>query len=167
PGPAAGTGTASGSKPAAAGSAGTQPKKAAQAPQAAVYPGVAVVGHASGRCVSATGHQNSRATDGTPLAIYDCVGGSWQKVDFRSDGTARIYGLCMDIAWASKDNGAAIQLAVCNGGWAQKFKLNTSYDLVNTAIGKCVDATDSGTGNGTRLQLWSCAGTPNQKWSKG
>ncbi|WP_225847506.1 RICIN domain-containing protein [Streptomyces sp. HPF1205] len=159
--------TGSGSSSASGGSGGTQVKKPAQAPQSAVYPGVAVVGHASGRCVSATGHRNSKATDGTPLEIYDCVGGSWQKIDFRSDGTARIYGLCMDIAWASQDDGAAIQLANCNGGWAQKFTLNSSFDLVNTVIGKCVDVTDNGTANGTRLQLWTCAGTRNQKWSKG
>ncbi|MCL6671882.1 RICIN domain-containing protein [Streptomyces panaciradicis] len=36
--------------------------------------------------------------------------------------------------------------------------------LVDTKIGKCVDAKDSGTADGTRLQLWACAGTSNQKW---
>ncbi|SEG92009.1 Ricin-type beta-trefoil lectin domain-containing protein [Actinacidiphila yanglinensis] len=160
-----GTGTG-GSSTTSGGSGSTQTQKSTQSTQVAGYPGVTVVGHASGRCVSATGHQNSKATDGTPLEIHDCDGGSWQKVDFRSDGTARMYGLCMDIAGADKSDGTTIQLAKCNGGWAQKFIVNTSYDLVNTSIGKCVDVVDSNTGNGTRLQLWDCAGTPNQKWTK-
>ncbi|MGW1047357.1 ricin-type beta-trefoil lectin domain protein [Streptomyces sp. NPDC002547] len=125
-----------------------------------------VFSHDSGRCVSASGAQYSKAKSGTRLEIRDCVGGSWQKIDFRSDGTARMFGLCMDIASASKANGAVIQLAKCNGGWAQKFWLNSAHDLVNSQIGKCVDVTDERTANGTRLQLWSCAGTDNQKWSK-
>ncbi|MEV6995745.1 RICIN domain-containing protein [Streptomyces sp. NPDC093228] len=141
--------------------AGTPPK-----PQATSYPGVLVVGHASGRCVTATGAQNGTARDGTRLELWDCAGGSWQTIDFRSDGTARMFGLCMDIAGASQDDGTAIQLANCNGGWAQRFKLNSSYDLVNTAIGKCVDAYKQGTSNGTVLQLWRCNGQSNQKWSK-
>ena len=37
---------------------------------------------------------------------------------------------------------------------------------MNTQIGKCVDITDKGTANGTALQLWTCYGTDNQKWSK-
>jgi hypothetical protein len=30
-----------------------------------------------------------------------------------------------------------------------------------------VDVTDAGTGNGAELQLWSCTGGDNQKWSTG
>ncbi|WUH90751.1 ricin-type beta-trefoil lectin domain protein [Streptomyces sp. NBC_00433] len=135
-------------------------------PTTTTYPGVSVYSHASGRCVTAGGSQNTKAKDGTRLVIWSCVGGSWQKIDFRSDGTARMFGLCMDIAWASSNDGAAIQLANCNGGWAQQFKLNSAHDLVNTQIGKCVDVTDGGSANGTVLQLWSCGGTDNQKWSK-
>ncbi|MEU6341902.1 ricin-type beta-trefoil lectin domain protein [Streptomyces sp. NPDC046977] len=140
--------------------------RATQQAQGTTYPGVAVYSHASGRCVTAAGARTSPAKVGTSLEIRDCAGGSWQKVDFRSDGTARMFGLCMEIAWASQQNGAAIQLAKCNGGWAQQFWLNGSHDLVNSEIGKCVDVTDGHTVNGTRLQLWSCAGTDNQKWSK-
>ncbi|SEG90521.1 Ricin-type beta-trefoil lectin domain-containing protein [Actinacidiphila yanglinensis] len=153
------TGTNSGSGAARSGSTRVED-------QPVDYPGVTVVGHASGRCVSAAGHRSSAATDGTRLEIDDCDGGSWQKIDFRSDGTARIYGLCMDIAGASEQEGTPIQLVGCNGGWAQKFELNSSYDLVDTVAGMCVDVVDGKTANGTALQLWDCAGTSNQKWSK-
>ncbi|MFD7751907.1 RICIN domain-containing protein, partial [Streptomyces sp. NPDC059757] len=30
---------------------------------------------------------------------------------------------------------------------------------------KCMDATGNSSANGTRLQIWTCAGTANQKWT--
>ncbi|MFJ3756480.1 ricin-type beta-trefoil lectin domain protein [Streptomyces sp. NPDC090080] len=132
----------------------------------ASYPGNAVFSHATGRCIAAVGSRNSVATAGTRLEIWDCVGGSWQKVDLRSDDTARMYGLCMEIAHGSQDDGAVVQLAKCNGSWYQEFHINSSNDLVNTRIGKCVDVRDNGTSNGTMLQLWTCTGADNQKWSE-
>ena len=106
-----------------------------------------------------------KGADGSPLQIWDCNGRNWQKWDFRPDGTIRSMGLCMDVAWGSAQNGAAIQLAVCSGNPAQQFRLNSSNDLVNPQANKCVDVKDQKTGNGTRLQLWDCNGQDNQKWS--
>ncbi|MFD4604803.1 ricin-type beta-trefoil lectin domain protein [Streptomyces sp. NPDC058464] len=127
-----------------------------------------VSGDVGGQCVEVGGLGGGegggvRAGEGDVVG-EGCDGDAWQKWVFKSDGSVRSMGLCLDIANASQDNGAAIQLATCNGGWAQKFNLNSSHDLVNSVIGKCVDAKDSGTANGTRLQLWDCAGTSNQKW---
>ncbi|MEU9345152.1 ricin-type beta-trefoil lectin domain protein [Streptomyces sp. NPDC048278] len=126
--------------------------------------GDTIVGYASSKCVEVSAHAG---TDGSPLRLWGCDGDAWQKWVFRSDGSVRSMGLCLDIADASQGNGATVQLATCNGGWAQKFNLNSSHDLVNTVIGKCVDAKDAGTGNGTRLQLWDCTGASNQKWHLG
>lgn len=61
-------------------------------------------------------------------------------------------------------NGSAIVLEACNGSAAQRFTLNKAHDLV--AGGRCVDVIDHGTGDGTKLHLWDCAGTDNQKWSR-
>lgn len=72
----------------------------------------------------------------------------------------------MDAAGASTADGTTVQLAHCNGGPAQQFRLNTRHDLVSVLADKCVDVRDKRTSNGARLQLWACAGTPNQKWSK-
>nr|BFE65598.1 hypothetical protein GCM10020063_101240 [Dactylosporangium thailandense] len=33
------------------------------------------------------------------------------------------------------------------------------------ALGKCLDVTSAGTGNGTKLQLWDCNGTGAQQWT--
>lgn len=151
---AAGTGSSSGG--------GTTTGKAASRPAApATVPGRAIAGYASSKCIEVSAHAGK---DGSPLRLWGCDGDAWQKWVFASDGSVRSMGLCLDIANASQDNGATVQLAVCNGGWAQKFNLNSSHDLVNSVIGKCVDAKDAGTANGTRLQLWDCAGTSNQKW---
>lgn len=123
--------------------------------------GNAIVGYGSSKCIEVSAHAG---TVGSPLRLWGCDGDAWQKWVFKSDGSVRSMGLCLGIAGSSKSNGAAIRLATCNGGWAQRFTLNSSHDLVNTVIGKCVDAKDQGTGNGTPLQLWDCGGTSNQKW---
>ncbi|MEU6458993.1 RICIN domain-containing protein [Streptomyces sp. NPDC047065] len=163
-GPASGSGSASGGSnggSSSGDSTSTTTQDSTQRDQSDAAPGVSVYSHAGGRCISAPA-----AKDGTRLQIWDCDGSSSQKIDFRSDGTARMYGLCMDLAGASDGSGTPVQLARCNGGWAQKFKVNKAHDLVNTVIGKCVDITDKHTTNGTKLQLWTCYGTDNQKWSK-
>jgi hypothetical protein len=106
------------------------------------------------------------AADGTQLQIWTCTGAANQKWTFAGDGSLRSEGLCMDLAWASSDNGTKVQVATCNGGWAQHFYVNSSNDLVNPDIGKCVDITDSNDSDGAPLQLWDCAGSANQKWTK-
>lgn len=126
-------------------------------------PGVSIRGYASGRCIDVTDGKG----DGTPLQIWDCSGWSQQTWRFMADGTVRSMGLCMDVAWGSTSNGAVIQLATCNGGPAQRFRLNSAHDLVGLQAGKCVDVKDQQTANGSRLQLWDCNGQGHQKWSAG
>jgi hypothetical protein len=123
-----------------------------------------VIGAGSHRCIDV---KDRAQVDGTPLQLWDCTGAEWQKWDFRSDGTARSMGLCMQVSGGSTANGAPIEVAHCNGGPAQRFTLNAAHDLVNVKADKCVDAKDVSTSNGVRLQLWSCKGTSNQKWSLG
>ncbi|MET7394151.1 RICIN domain-containing protein [Dactylosporangium sp. NPDC005572] len=38
------------------------------------------------------------------------------------------------------------------------------YEVVNQNSDACIDATDSGTVNGTRVQQWACGGSLNQQW---
>ncbi|MFD9392180.1 ricin-type beta-trefoil lectin domain protein [Streptomyces sp. NPDC060000] len=152
--PASGGGSGSGSGSGGSGSSKTT----------APVPGAVIIGKASNRCVDITGAKNGKGKDGTPLQLWDCAGSANQKWVFKSDGTVRALGLCMDVAWGSKDDGAVIQVANCSGNPAQQWVLSQDGDLVNPQADKCVDAKDNGTGNGTKLQLWTCSGTPNQKW---
>jgi hypothetical protein len=36
---------------------------------------------------------------------------------------------------------------------------------VNTGSGKCLDATNQSSADGTPLQIWTCAGSANQQWT--
>ncbi|WP_436531101.1 RICIN domain-containing protein [Actinoplanes sp. HUAS TT8] len=134
-------------------------KATTKAATTAAASGQMIVGYASNKCVDV----KDSGGDGTPLQLWSCGGAANQRWTF-TGGTVRSLGLCLDIADADNVNGAQIQVARCNGGWAQKFKIDSGHNLVNTVTGQCVDARDQGTANGTRLQLWSCGGTSNQKW---
>lgn len=123
---------------------------------------VSLRSHLSGRCIAVPGGDFG---DGTNLYVWDCDNGEAQQWRFASDGTIRIKDRCLDVAGADFSNGTPIQIARCNGGTAQKFALNSRHDVVNTVVGKCVDIKDNISGNGAWLQLWSCEGTDNQKWS--
>ena len=43
--------------------------------------------------------------------------------------------------------------------------VTAAHDIVNPNANKCLDATGNSSANGTRLQIWTCAGTANQKWT--
>jgi Ricin-type beta-trefoil lectin domain len=131
---------------------GTMYQKSAQ--------GQSIVSYASNRCIDLI---NGQRDNGTPLQIWDCGGVSWQKWIFEPDNTVRTGGKCMTAVGGSA-SGTPIEIEDCNGGAAQRFVLKKSLDLVNIAADKCVDVKDKQTANGTRLQLWTCKGTSNQKW---
>jgi hypothetical protein len=114
---------------------------------------------ASNRCIDVV---DGRRSAGTALQIWDCNTFAQQRWEFWSDGTLRVMGFCMAVG--GSQDGATLRIQGCNGGAAQRFNLNGAYDLVNIAADKCVDVKDHQTGNGARLQLWSCSGEANQKW---
>jgi hypothetical protein len=127
-----------------------------------------IVGSASNRCIDVTD-----GASGARLQIYDCSPvntNTHQTWTFYADETVRtkVTGQCMTVAgsWAS---GTPISAKPCNGSALQKFVLNGSHDLTNYSASaggaKCVDVTGKATGNGAKLQLWTCEGTSNQKWS--
>ncbi|MFH9614760.1 ricin-type beta-trefoil lectin domain protein [Streptomyces pratensis] len=121
--------------------------------------GRTLTGLQSGKCLSG-------GSAGARLTIRTCDGAADQRWDFRPDGTARSQGLCMDLVGASKDNGAAIQVAACTGAAAQQFHLNATEDLVAQYAGKCVDVYDSRSADGTPAVLWPCTGAANQTWTR-
>ncbi|GAA3458287.1 streptogrisin C [Saccharothrix longispora] len=65
---------------------------------------------------------NANGVEGQRLQVWDCNGTNAQNWTFPGDGTVRAFGLCMDVAWGSRDNGAAIQLARCSGNPAQQWE---------------------------------------------
>ncbi|WP_432164271.1 ricin-type beta-trefoil lectin domain protein [Streptomyces tendae] len=115
----------------------------------------------SGRCIDVL---DGKRTNGTPLQIWNCEGQAWQQWEIWPDGTMRTMGKCMTLL-GGHDNATPIALYDCNGNATQQFRVNAANDLVNPYADKCVDVKDQRTTNGTRLQLWTCNGQANQKWS--
>ncbi|MCD0484792.1 ricin-type beta-trefoil lectin domain protein [Streptacidiphilus sp. ASG 303] len=119
-----------------------------------------MVSFASSLCISA-----GSGRDGQRLSVAACSPSSAPELwEVRSDGTIRSMGLCMDAAGAGTANGTAVQVARCNGGEAQHFVLNASYDLVNVNAHRCVSLAGGSTGPGTVLELRDCNGKGYQKW---
>ena len=117
----------------------------------------------SSRCIDIPG---GNAADGSRLQMWDCNGLDPQKWTAASDGTLRAMGKCMDPAGGALTNGTPIQLVTCNGNPVQRFTLSGAGDLVNLSANKCVDIKDWNSANRATLQLWDCAGTSNQKWTR-
>jgi hypothetical protein len=123
-------------------------------------PTATIISYATSKCIDVT----NEGQTGVPIQIWTCDPVTdWKRWAFYSDGTIRSQGHCMTVAGGSA-NGTPIEVMPCNGGSAQRFNLNNAHDLVNIAADKCVDVKDKQTANGTKLQLWSCGGTSNQKW---
>ncbi|MBM9507338.1 RICIN domain-containing protein [Actinacidiphila acididurans] len=160
-------------KPAATTTAGhstTGTKPATHAPQQpAAHPitfkGANIVNFGSSRCLAA---QGGSSVAGTLAVLADCnQSDPSQGWTLSSDGTVRDFAgtRCLDIS-GTPGNGTAVRIKPCSAARqsTQNFVLKPSYDLVEVQPDLCVDAKDNGTAAGTVLQLWSCAGTSNQKW---
>ncbi|WP_406079049.1 ricin-type beta-trefoil lectin domain protein [Micromonospora sp. NBC_00858] len=122
-----------------------------------------IVVHSSGRCLDVT---DGAYGSNPQLQIWSCNGGPNQAWTFYSDGTIRAFERCMTAKGGATKNETKVILSTCSGSAAQRFTLNGSHDLVNVRADRCVDVIDKGTDNGAKLQLWDCAGTDNQKWSR-
>ncbi|GAA0805029.1 polysaccharide lyase family 7 protein [Spirilliplanes yamanashiensis] len=114
-----------------------------------------------GKCVDVAG---AATADGTRIQLFDCNGTGAQKWTVGDDGTVRALGKCMTGAGAGTGSGAKVHLAGCTGSAAQTWKAAAGA-LVNGRSGLCLDATDRSSANRTALQVWSCTGGSNQRWT--
>ncbi|MFF4354454.1 ricin-type beta-trefoil lectin domain protein [Streptomyces sp. NPDC001530] len=135
----------------------TQPKSTT----ATAVPGVNIFSHDSKRCIDIVG---GKAVQGAKLMIWDCSASASQQWTF-TGGTMRALGMCVQLAGGSTDDGIDLEIGSCNGSSAQRFELNVRHDLVSALADKCADVRDHQKTNGSRIQLWSCSGQDNQKWS--
>jgi hypothetical protein len=129
----------------------------------------------SGMCLDVAGNNWS---NGTQIQQYTCNGTEAQRfyrvACFNTDINACFMikhapsGKCVDIAGASKENGARVQLYTCNNTLAQKFSIQWSDAHIGngqmwTNIGsqKCLDIADWARWPGARVQQWDCS-----KWQR-
>ncbi|WP_072691762.1 RICIN domain-containing protein [Rhodococcus marinonascens] len=94
--------------------------------------------------------------------------------EFRNPATDK----CIDVVEDGFDaggqrNGSQVILRPCQGNPGQKWTLDPAVTddgqpggaIVNEADGKCMDVTDSASADGVQVQIWDCAGAPNQQWN--
>ncbi|MFD7701386.1 RICIN domain-containing protein [Streptomyces caelestis] len=125
-----------------------------------------IVSADTGKCLTA----RSRAV-GAELVIQPCGASAgaqlWSFHD--TDRTLRIgEDLCMGLDGGSVEKETAVLLQRCDGSSGQKFKINSTEDLVSLKAGnKCVDVWWGKEADGTPVKLWPCTGTANQTWRRG
>ncbi|MEV4845973.1 ricin-type beta-trefoil lectin domain protein [Micromonospora matsumotoense] len=120
-----------------------------------------LVGKETGLCVTAG------TSDGVRAVLRKCREEKSQWWDFRSDGSVRANGLCLDVAWGEKKDGTPVQVAVCSGNPAQKWEwteYNGRTSLLNRATDRCLDV--DGHGVGAPMMSWVCVFNPKQTFTR-
>jgi poly(3-hydroxybutyrate) depolymerase len=125
---------------------------------------VMIVGTGSGRCIDVPG---ATSTNGTPVQLWDCHGGTNQRWTYTTNRQLAVYGnKCLDANGQGTSNGTTAVIWDCNGQTNQQWNLNANGTITGVQSGLCLDVSGAGTANGTRIQLWSCHGGSNQQWSR-
>jgi hypothetical protein len=116
---------------------------------------------------------------GTKVQQWGCNNTYAQKFVAKqnSDNTFTFYvygvyagkSMCLDVAGASKANGAQVQIWTCNGTDAQKFYVlptsNGFEKIINANSYKCLDLDGPSPGPwGSKLQQWDCHNGYNQQF---
>jgi hypothetical protein len=118
----------------------------------------------AGRCLDVT---SQATTNGTPVEIWDCNGGTNQQWTSLTNGALQVYGnKCLDVPGHATAQGTKVEIWDCNGGTNQQWTLNTDGTIVGRESGLCLDVSGAATANGTAVDLWSCTGAGNQKWTR-
>ncbi|UWZ49639.1 ricin-type beta-trefoil lectin domain protein [Dactylosporangium matsuzakiense] len=127
--------------------------------------GAAVLrGTGSNRCLDVP---NRSTADGTPVAIWDCNGGTNQLWTLTAARQLTVYGTkCLEVAGQSTAPGAAVQIATCTGAANQQWSVNANGTVTGVQSGLCLDVTGAATANGTKVEVWTCNGGANQAWSR-
>jgi ricin-type beta-trefoil lectin protein/cellulase (glycosyl hydrolase family 5) len=117
----------------------------------------------AGRCLDVTSQATS---NGTPVEVWDCNGGTNQQWSSLSNGALQVYGnKCLDVPGHATTPGTKVEIWDCNGGTNQQWTLNADGTIVGRESGLCLDVSGAGTANGTAVDLWNCTGAGNQKWT--
>jgi hypothetical protein len=104
------------------------------------------------------------ATEPRTVAAPTAVSSSQEYV-FRNGNS----GKCLDVADASRADGANVQQYTCHGGANQRWRVvavpnDFRVRLVNVNSGKCLDVANAGLADGANIQQFTCHGRANQLW---
>ncbi|KAJ6475969.1 hypothetical protein C8R47DRAFT_1141883 [Mycena vitilis] len=67
---------------------------------------------------------------------------------------------------ASNTDGAVVEIEDCvaAGSTSQSWTISSTGNTLQLFGTKCLDVTNGATADGTKLQIWTCSGGPNQNW---
>ena len=114
-----------------------------------------------GKCLA---NQNALNTEGNPIGVRACNGGSGQRWSVYSDRTLRTEGGCLDVVSGGTSSGTDVDWYACNGTAAQVWTHESDGELVNPKSGLCL--TDPNGNTGARLVIATCTDAAVQRWSK-
>lgn len=138
----------------------------------------------SGKCLD---DPNSTTTNSTQVQIWTCNSSVAQKWTPAANPVVAAVGtivaalptpVCVDNAGGSATsagttaNGTKIQLGECAGYPSQQWSINPEGTISLSGYpGKCLDVTNAGTADGTKVQLWDChfggSSVQYQQWQSG
>ena len=108
-------------------------------------------------------NQNALNTEGNPIGVRSCGGGAGELWSAYSDHTLRAEGGCLDVAGGGTSSGTDVDWYPCNGTAAQTWTHRSDGELVNPKSGRCL--TDPHGDAAARLDIETCAGSAQQRWS--
>ncbi len=112
----------------------------------------------AGNCL---GNANNLNTEGNPIEVTACSGGSGQAVSLLSNSNIGLEGGCLDVVAAGTSPGSDVDWYPCNGTVAQDWTVETNGEIENPNSGLCL----TNPANGSQLELEDCTGTSDQVWS--
>jgi hypothetical protein len=100
---------------------------------------------------------------------------AWSSIDQEVVQTGVTYnivgvhsGKCVEIAGGSTANGAAVQIATCNGSARQQFRfesMGSGYHRIrNVGSNRCIDINAASMDDGASVIQWDCHSNPNQQF---
>jgi hypothetical protein len=116
----------------------------------------------SGECMDAYGSSDG-ASPGQIVAINACNGGLSQDWTVWSDGTVRVWTMCMDTSGSGV--GALVELEDCDGAVSQDWTQQSNGSLKDSASGLCLEDPGATTTAGTQLDLDTCNGATDEQWA--
>jgi Ricin-type beta-trefoil lectin domain len=135
------------------------------ADQAWILPASPVQSGIAGMCMNDPGNST---VDGTQIQMSTCSGAASERWTMEPDGTLRINGKCLDVAQASKLDGAKIDLFTCKTGSSnanQRWAIGSDGELFSLGSGRCVADPGDSTTNGTGLVQEDCYGRAGEIWA--
>lgn len=112
-----------------------------------------------GKCTDIRGENPANVT----VWLWQCFSPAGQVWTTIGDGSVRSIGACLDVG--ALTNGTPTVVATCHNGNSQQWSVRPDATFVHVESSRCMDVQAGSTENGTKMQLWDCVGTPQQRWA--